>query len=120
MVVHRISIQMFKNKFGCFPNAFENLVTANDTVHSYITCHGHKLRGSSCRGIHQYIYKFLSLNLLKSMRLALSIANEKNITLQDQIQIGKLYTIGYEPADLTVHPPPQNDRGWVHFFRIGV
>ena len=28
--------------------------------------------------------------------------------------------IGYEPADLTVHPPPQNDRGWVHFFRIGV
>ena len=28
--------------------------------------------------------------------------------------------IGYEPADLTVHPPPQNCRGWVHFFRIGV
>ena len=28
--------------------------------------------------------------------------------------------IGYEPADLTVHPPPQNDRGWVHYFRIGV
>ena len=28
--------------------------------------------------------------------------------------------LGYEPADLTVHPPPQNDRGWVHFFRIGV
>ena len=26
--------------------------------------------------------------------------------------------IGYEPADLTVHPPPKkkNDRGWVHFF----
>ena len=28
--------------------------------------------------------------------------------------------IGYEPADLTVHPPPPNGRGWVHFFRIGV
>ena len=28
--------------------------------------------------------------------------------------------LGYEPADLTVHPPPQNCRGWVHFFRIGV
>ena len=29
--------------------------------------------------------------------------------------------LGYEPADLTVHPPPpQNDQGWVHFFRIGV
>ena len=27
--------------------------------------------------------------------------------------------VGYEPADLTVHPP-QNDRGWVHFFRMGV
>ena len=30
--------------------------------------------------------------------------------------------IGYEPAELTVRPPPpkKNDRGWVHFFRIGV
>ena len=28
--------------------------------------------------------------------------------------------VGYEPADLTVHPLPQNCRGWVHFFRIGV
>ena len=27
--------------------------------------------------------------------------------------------IGYESADLNVHPPP-NCRGWVHFFRIGV
>ena len=27
--------------------------------------------------------------------------------------------LGYEPAGLTMHPP-QNDRGWVHFFRIGV
>ena len=30
-----------------------------------------------------------------------------------------LQLLGYEPADLTVHPP-QNCRGWVHFFRIGV
>ena len=28
--------------------------------------------------------------------------------------------VGYEPAGLTVHPPPQNDLGWVNFFRIGV
>ena len=28
--------------------------------------------------------------------------------------------VGYEPARLTVHPPPQNDLGWVHFFRMGV
>ena len=28
--------------------------------------------------------------------------------------------LGYEPAGLTVHPPPQNDRGWVHFFCMGV
>ena len=28
--------------------------------------------------------------------------------------------LGYEPAGLTVHPPPQNDRGWVYFFRMGV
>ena len=27
--------------------------------------------------------------------------------------------VGYEPADLIVHPP-QNCRGWVRFFRIGV
>ena len=31
-----------------------------------------------------------------------------------------LLLLGYEPAGLTVHPPPQNDRGWVHFFRMGV
>ena len=30
--------------------------------------------------------------------------------------------IGYEPAGLTVHSPPpkKKDRGWVHFFRMGV
>ena len=28
--------------------------------------------------------------------------------------------VGYEPADRTVHPPPQNCRGWVYFFRTGV
>ena len=27
--------------------------------------------------------------------------------------------IDYEPAELTMHRP-QNDRGWVHFVRIGV
>ena len=32
----------------------------------------------------------------------------------------KQLLIGYEPAGLTVHPPPQNDRGWVNFFRMGV
>ena len=31
-----------------------------------------------------------------------------------------LTRIGYEPAGLTVHPSPQNDRGWVYFFRMGV
>ena len=31
-----------------------------------------------------------------------------------------MHQIGYEPAGLTVHPPPQNDREWVHFFRMGV
>ena len=28
--------------------------------------------------------------------------------------------LGYEPADFTVHPPPQNCRGWVHLFRMCV
>ena len=32
----------------------------------------------------------------------------------------RLLIIGYEPAGLTVHPPPQNDREWVHFIRMGV
>ena len=27
-----------------------------------------------------------------------------------------VHNIGFEPAGLTVHPPPQNDREWVHFF----
>ena len=33
---------------------------------------------------------------------------------------GQFSPIGYEPAGLTVHPPTQNDQGWVHFFRMGV
>ena len=31
-VVHRISMQMFKNTFGFLPNAVENLFTANATI----------------------------------------------------------------------------------------
>ena len=32
-----------------------------------------------------------------------------------------MFDLGYEPAGLTVHlPSPQNDRGWVYFFRMGV
>ena len=34
--------------------------------------------------------------------------------------INDIYDIGYEPAGLAVHPPPQNDQGWVHIFRMGV
>ena len=34
-----------------------------------------------------------------------------------KLLVGRL---GYEPAGLTMHPPPQNDRGLVHFFCIGV
>ena len=41
------------------------------------------------------------------------------LLLQERVAI-PVIDIGYEPAGLTVHPPPQNDRGWVHFFRMGV
>ena len=54
--------------------------------------------------------------------------NSKDIIVAHDIQILTFhqqpshFTLGYVPADLTVHPPPppQNCRGWVHFFRIGV
>ena len=36
------------------------------------------------------------------------------------VQVARTIAIDYEPAGLTMHPPPQNDLGWVHFFRIGV
>ena len=38
-----------------------------------------------------------------------------NVILITEISIVIFKCIGYEPAGLTVHPP-QNDRGWVHFF----
>ena len=46
------------------------------------------------------------------------MANLKNNTDIKRVNdIIFLCVIGYELADLTVHPPPQkNDRGWVHFF----
>ena len=41
--------------------------------------------------------------------------------LTAQQELIKIYVLGYEPAGLTVHPPPpKNDRGWFHFFRMGV
>ena len=45
------------------------------------------------------------------------VANKKELE-RPKHQYGTI--LGYEPADLTVHPPPQNCRRWVHFFRIGV
>ena len=51
----------------------------------------------------------------------LSLANAVEILLCISLMYARLIVhIGYEPAGLTVHPPPQNDRGWVHFFRMGV
>ena len=41
-----------------------------------------------------------------------------NVILITEISIVIFKCIGYEPAGLTVHPP-QNDRGWVHFFSDG-
>ena len=44
-----------------------------------------------------------------------------SITLDSLHKIYCMHNVfGYEPAGLMVHPPPQNDRGWVHFFRMGV
>ena len=48
---------------------------------------------------------------------------ERNFSAGSNLYATLLLTVmlvGYEPAGLTMHPPPQNDRGWVHFFRIGV
>ena len=43
----------------------------------------------------------------------------KVFSILDHILLSKSL-LGYESANLTVHPPPRNCRGWVHFFRIGV
>ena len=44
-----------------------------------------------------------------------------NLEHQINDELKRVNILGYEPADLTVHPPPpQNDREWVHFFRMGV
>ena len=49
-MVHRIGIQKFRNNLCFVPNAVENLLTANATVHNYNT---HKLRAARC--LHQYV-----------------------------------------------------------------
>ena len=46
--------------------------------------------------------------------IPITIDNNENVVRS------KYCIIGYEPGGLTVHPPPPNDRGWVHFFRMGV
>ena len=44
----------------------------------------------------------------------------KSIISNKMVEMTIETLIGYEPAGLTVHPPSQNDRGWVHFFCMGV
>ena len=56
---------------------------------------------------------------------ALAYADDITISCPSRRGLNRLLYIchsfvGYEPAGLTVHPPPQNDREWVHFFRMGV
>ena len=42
-------------------------------------------------------------------------------TLRGHVIVVSSSILGYEPAGLTVHPPPKkNDRGLVNLFRIGV
>ena len=61
---------------------------------------------------------------LVTIRLArVCVCRERfpGFSISTLIVCGPLSIIGYEPAGLTVHPPPQkNDRGWVQFFRMGV
>ena len=52
----------------------------------------------------------------------ITVSSELQVQLESSTRFIEIYSIliGYEPAGLTVHPPPQNDRGWVHFFHMGV
>ena len=77
-------------------------------------------------------YSKLSLdNMLNSCDIPEDILTCKNIYYSnDQSNLSRAhpgwnglvesFQLGYEPAGLTVHPPPQNDQGWVHFFCMGV
>ena len=51
-----------------------------------------------------------------------SRARNANFRCLSRLNESMSLLIGYEPAGLTAHltPPPQNDRGCVNFFRIGV
>ena len=62
------------------------------------------------------MYKLKCVTLLYVASIV-SQLNSNNIIF---LNIYLSMLLGYEPAGLTVHPPPPNDRGWVHFFRIGV
>ena len=40
-----------------------------------------------------------------------------SMSIENKLIRGRPHVVlGYEPAGLTVHPPPQNDRGWLIFF----
>ena len=59
--------------------------------------------------------------LIKYMNKSYSVCMFQtfNIGYDNYVQL-IFMQIGYKPAGPTVQsPPPQNDRGWVHFFRMG-
>ena len=72
---------------------------------------------------HEYFVQCTKYQLLKLIRETpqddLNRCTHLNIIQFLSYFIYSIINIGYEPADLTAHPPP-NCRGWVHFFRIGV
>ena len=55
LVIHRISIQMFKFNLGLSPLALNNLFVRNSNIHNYNTMNKNKLR--SAVGRHKFIYK---------------------------------------------------------------
>ena len=82
---------MFKYHKGMVPKSVRELFTLNSSNRSYNIRNKDKIR--SAYGKHKFMYR--------------------NFRTQNFIQHN---IIGYEPADLTVHPPPKTIEGGFIFF----
>ena len=105
----------FTYQANCVASQAKKNMNAMKVISSFTHLSGHILKRvySAC------VQSTLEYGAILTLLLVMCKSNI--ITLQRvQNQRMRLILVGYEPAGLTMHPPPQNDREWVHFFRIGV
>ena len=107
---------MYISEFYChFSQMASNLVLGHSTLHSNVADCA-KLYTSSlnpeCPGCVPWVSVFIDYHLATSCHCHYSLwAGKKDYRHLERSHLSSLCDIGYEPAGLTMHPPPKTIEG---------